>query len=129
MPNKDGTKSGGRQKGTVNRLTDEYKEIIAASNPVEFLIDAFTYGYVENKSLKSKEVKDDDKFVSEYLSAKERCDIAKDLAKKIVPDLNSVDHGDIKGAMTILMHSSIPHAPNEKLTVTNETESVTEGKS
>jgi hypothetical protein len=75
MVYKDGSKSGGKVKGTVHRLTSEYREIIETSNPLLFLIDAFKSGYVDG----------------EKLSARERCDIARDLVKKIVPDLKSVE--------------------------------------
>lgn len=87
MANLDGTKSGGRTKGVANRLTMEYKEMIEASGPIEFLIQAFTTGIVG----------------AEVLTAKERCDIARDLAKKIVPDLKAIEHkGDGEGGKIIV---------------------------
>jgi hypothetical protein len=93
----------GRTKGIANKLTEEYKDLIAKSSPIEFLIEAFTKGRVGG----------------DILTYKERCDIARDLAKKIVPDLKSIDHGKIEGTVTILMNSSITHAPNEKVVATD----------
>lgn len=86
MPNWDGSKSGGRQKGTANRLTAEYKDLIIDSNPIQFLIDAYTSGQVGN----------------DKLSAKERCDIAQTLSKKIVPDLKSVEYSGKDGGNIII---------------------------
>lgn len=94
MPNNSGVKTGGRKKGTANRLTTEYKELIESCGTIEFLIDAFTNGYIENKALtKARKGKDSEyKHITEYLTAKERCDVAASLAKKIVPDLKAMDH-------------------------------------
>lgn len=77
----------GRKKGIANKLAMDYKELIAQSNPIQFLIDAFTNGYIEGN------VEDPDD-MEQYLTLtlKERCDIAKDLAKKIVPDVKAIEH-------------------------------------
>jgi len=82
-------KTGGRTKGTSNRLTADYKDIIAKSNPIDFLISAFTKGYIEG-AVNPIQEDDSDKYLT--LTFKERCDIARDLAKKIVPDLKAVEH-------------------------------------
>ena len=79
-------KIGGKTKGTINRLTAEYKELIAASDPVSFLIKAYTVGIIDE----------------EKLTLKERCDIARDLLKKLVPDMKAVELGNTDGEPFIL---------------------------
>lgn len=108
---KGSPKTGGRTKGTVNKLTEEYKDIIALSSPVEFLIEAFTIGRIEG-NVNPLHKEDEDKYLT--LTYKERCDIARSLSNKIVPDLKSVDHGELRGTMNFIIKTAIPHAPNEK---------------
>ena len=89
---KGSPKTGGRVKGTTNKLTTDYKDLISESNPVQFLIDAFTNGYIEGNV---KNPEDMEQYLT--LTLKERCDIAKDLAKKIVPDVKAIEHSGKDG--------------------------------
>jgi hypothetical protein len=82
-------KSGGRQKGVVNKITADHKALITASNPIEFLIHAFTTGTIKGNV--NPLLEDSQKHQYLTLTYKERCDIAINLAKKIVPDLKAVD--------------------------------------
>jgi hypothetical protein len=116
-PPKGCKKTGGRVKGTANRLTTDYKQLIGDSNPIEFLLNAFQKGYIEG-AVHPSMLEDSEKYLT--LTYKERCDIARDLAKKIVPDLKAIDHGEFSGKMTFIMQSAIQHAPNSKPRVTNE---------
>jgi hypothetical protein len=77
------TPGAGRKLGTPNKLTQEYKAIIAESNPIQFLVDAFTKGKILDSKGKQQ---------GEDLTAKERVDIANNLARKIMPDLKAVEH-------------------------------------
>ena len=77
--------NSGRRKGVKNILCDKYRDLIAESNPIEFLINAFTKGYILTPDMSGQ-----------ILTDRERCDIARDLLKKIMPDLKAIDHqGDI----------------------------------
>jgi hypothetical protein len=107
---KGSPKSGGRVKGTTNKLTTDYKDLIAQSDPIQFLIDAFTQGYINGNV-------EDAESAEQYLTLtlKERCDIAKDLAKKIVPDVKAIEHTGVGELQTIIyVNSAIPAAPNQK---------------
>lgn len=100
----------GRQKGTVNRITQEYRDIIAKSNPVQFLIDAFQNGYIEGVVHPLQEESDaENRYLT--LTLKERCDIAKSLTDKILPNLKAIEHtgedgGDINHSISVTFVAS-----------------------
>lgn len=77
--------NAGRKKGATNNVSAKYRDLIIESNPIEFLISAFKKGFIA-----------DSDNIPQFLTYKERCDIARDLVKKIIPDLKTIDHaGDI----------------------------------
>lgn len=84
MPTKDGRKSGGRQKGTPNRLTLDAIECLknADFSPLEELVATYRKSTDENV----------------------RVTIARDLAQYIYPKRKAIEHsGDASSPLVIVM--------------------------
>lgn len=66
----------GRKKGITSTIIEDVRQKISDAGLVEFLIDAAKGKFVDGQ----------------YLTYKERCDVAQYLLNKTVPNLKSVEH-------------------------------------
>lgn len=85
MPNIDGTKSGGRQKGTLNKRTLEFASVLKEHNfcPASAMIDVY------NRAIEAFELADT-KEAPAYLST--ASSMASGLASYAYPKLKSIDY-------------------------------------
>lgn len=85
-------KSGGRQKGTANKVTATTRERIEKeADPIGFLVNV-----VNGESVEVADPTDPSATTAVYPSYEQRQDAAKTLAKKVLPDMKAVEHsGDL----------------------------------
>ncbi len=94
--------NSGRKKGMgiSQEVCDKYQDLILDSKPLEFLINAFKTGVVETKF--------QGLLKHQYLTYKDRCDIAEKLLRKVIPDLKAIDHKVDKDSNVNYIISAIP---------------------
>ena len=81
-------KSGGRQKGTANKVNATTRERIEKeADPIGFLVNI-----VNGEPIEVANPADSSATVTVYPNYEQRQDAAKTLAKKVLPDMKAVEH-------------------------------------
>ena len=96
-------KTGGRAKGTANKISVATRERIEKeADPIGFLIYV-----VQGRLMKSAPMKDYSETVDVYPTLDQRISAAQALARKIVPDMKAVEHSG-KAAVPVTFVMNIP---------------------
>ena len=99
---KEGNKTGGRQKGTPNKKTQEAQELAEklGINPLEILLHFAAGNYQELGLVEHKEIRTKDGAVifEPTISPELRQKSAKDACEYLVPKLKAIEHsGSVDG--------------------------------